>query len=140
MAETVSTNTIQAVIVTPDGTEFDNSKVSLAVLTTTNGELGIMTNRLPVVASLKIDSAKFQIGNDTENFAINGGFAEFSNNVLTIVAPSAENAKTIDITRAEQAKTRAEKKANSAKNADERKRAQVALARAINRINTSKLH
>ncbi|MDR2660549.1 MAG: F0F1 ATP synthase subunit epsilon [Lactobacillaceae bacterium] len=135
------TNVFSVNIVTPDGNVFNNENVLLAVLNTQNGELGIMANRIPVIAALKIDRAKFQIQGqkDYETFAVNGGFAEFSDNILSIVAPSAENSKTIDVHRADVAKSRAEQRVNAAKTADERRRAEVALARAINRINTSKI-
>ncbi|MDR0899804.1 MAG: F0F1 ATP synthase subunit epsilon [Lactobacillaceae bacterium] len=137
-AET-ATKTLQVTIVTPDGTAFDSQRVDMAVLATTDGEVGIMANRLPLVAALKIDQARFHIGDDTEVYAVNGGFAEFSDNLLTIVAPSAEDSRDIDVHRAEAARLRAEKRAQAAQTADDRKRAEVALARAINRINTSKL-
>lgn len=131
-------NVFTTTIVTPDGQVLDNPNIDLAVLKTTDGEIGIMANRLALVAALKISEARFHDGNKVETFAINGGFAEFSNNQLTIVSPSAENAKNIDVHRAELAKQRAEQSAKSAKSADDRRRAEIALARAINRINTSK--
>ncbi len=41
-------------------------------------------------------------------FAVNGGIIEVADNVITIVADSAERARDIDISRAERAKLRAE--------------------------------
>ena len=75
---------------------------------------------------------------DHENhIAVNGGFMEFSNNVASIVADSAERERNIDLSRAQRAKERAEKaiaEANAKHDVDSVRRAQVALQRAVNRI------
>ena len=70
--------------------------------------------------------------------AVNGGIIEVADNVITIVADSAERARDIDISRAERAKLRAEKAIEEAKDqhsVDMERRAKIALQRAINRIN-----
>ena len=45
-----------------------------------------------------------------EYMAVTGGFAEVSNNKVTILAEAAEKAREIDIDRAKRAKERAEKR------------------------------
>ena len=70
--------------------------------------------------------------------AVNGGIIEVADNVITIVADSAERARDIDISRAERAKLRAEKASEEGKDqhsVDMERRAKIALQRAINRIN-----
>ena len=72
-----------------------------------------------------------------DHIAISGGYIEFSNNVATIIADSAERARNIDVSRAQAAKERAEKRLKEAREKhDERtlERAEVALRRAMNRI------
>ncbi|MCT6904255.1 MAG: F0F1 ATP synthase subunit epsilon, partial [Lactobacillus sp.] len=62
---------------------------------------------------------------------------EFSNNVATIIADSAERANNIDVSRAKAARERAQnalKKAQAAHDQRSLERAQVALRRAVNRI------
>ena len=62
---------------------------------------------------------------------------EFSNNVATIIADSAERARNINVSRAEAAKERAEKKIKEAREKHDEQsfqRAQIALKRAVNRI------
>ncbi|EHN59833.1 F0F1 ATP synthase subunit epsilon [Oenococcus kitaharae] len=141
MAENLSTNENQltASIVTPDGTVYNQSDVSLAVLDTLEGEIGIMANHIPIVVALKISQMRIHRGKDEDLYTVNGGFAEFSNNTLTVVADSAENAKDIDVSRAQAAEERAKIRARNAQTTDESARARVALARAINRINASKV-
>ncbi|MDN4461666.1 F0F1 ATP synthase subunit epsilon [Fructilactobacillus sanfranciscensis] len=138
MADNSSVLTVS--IVTPDGEVYSNDKCSLAVVQTQSGELGIMANHIPVIASLKIGSAQIKSAENSDILAVNGGFVEFSNNELTIVADSAELKGDIDVARAESAKKRAQahlKEANETHDTDSMKRAEVALRRAINRIDIS---
>ena len=56
---------------------------------------------------------------EEETFALSGGFVEFHNNVLVVLADSAEPAAAIDIARAEEAKKRAEELMQRAPDMDE---------------------
>ncbi|WP_413627431.1 F0F1 ATP synthase subunit epsilon [Fructilactobacillus vespulae] len=136
MAENSSVLTVS--IVTPDGEVYSNDECSLAIVQTKAGDMGIMADHIPLIAALKIGSAKVNFNSESDVLAINGGFVEFSNNLLTIVADSAERKGDIDVARANSAKARAEEnleKANKNQDADSMNRAEVALKRAINRIN-----
>lgn len=130
-------------VVTPNGSVFDHH-ATMVVAITTNGELGILVNHAPIVAPLEIDEVRVK-RTDAENHvnwvAVNGGIIEVRDNVVTIIADSAERARDIDISRAERAKQKAEETIEQAKQTsdiDEQQRAEVALHRAINRINVSK--
>jgi F-type H+-transporting ATPase subunit epsilon len=126
-------------IVTPDGVVYDHH-ARLLVVNAIDGELGIMANHEPIIAPLKIAEVRVERidGPTHENhIAVNGGFMEFSNNVASIVADSAERQRNIDLSRAQRAKERAEKAiaaANAKHDTDQVKRASVALQRAVNRI------
>lgn len=125
-------------IVTPDGNCYDNEHATMFVAKTTNGDIGILPNHIPLIATLEIDEVRVKHDDEEDEIAVNGGFVEFSNNVATIVADSAEQQGDIDVSRAENARTRAEaaiKHAQQEHDADELRRAEVALRRAINRIN-----
>ena len=129
-------------IVTPDGTVYEDKQATLLVVKTQLGELGIMANHVPVIASLAVDEARIQsVGDSKETeVAVNGGFVEFSNNVATVVADTAELQEDIDVDRAKSAQKRAQDridKARSAHDKDEMLQAEVALRRAINRINVA---
>lgn len=128
-------------IVTPDGQIYDDDQVTMLVVNTKEGELGILPNHVPVIAALAIDEVRMKHGQDEDVVAVNGGFVEFSENTATVVADTAENQSDIDVTRAESAKKRAEatiRKAQQAHDNSELRRAQISLRRAINRINVSK--
>ena len=128
-------------VVTPDGSVYENT-TDLVICKTTVGEIGIMPNHLPLLASLAIDEVRVKV--DDENFdeiAVSGWFVEFSDNTLSVVASAAERKETIDVSRAERAKQRAEKRIEEAKNENndiDLRRAEVSLRRAINRLNISK--
>lgn len=126
-------------IVTPNGVVFEYDTATLVVLHTTGGELGIMANHVPVVASLEISEIRVKDDDSGkhERLAVNGGFAEFSDNMLTIVADSSERAAEIDVARAESARERAERVLQSAEDEREVKRAQLALRRAVTRIHAA---
>ena len=131
----MSEHTLHVKVVTPDGVVFGHETASLVVLDTINGEEGIMANHAPIITSLHIGEVK--IINEEEGLqetvTISGGFAEFSENQLSIVSDSAERTQDIDVKRAEQAKERAEKHI-AAGDTDDVERAQAALMRAVNRI------
>ncbi|MCT2871941.1 F0F1 ATP synthase subunit epsilon [Limosilactobacillus fermentum] len=135
-------NTFQVTISTPDGIVYDGNATML-VMTTTGGQLGLMANHQPLIASLAIDALliKHQDSDkEDERVAVNGGFIEFHGNVATIAASSAELPEDIEVARAQSAKERSEaliKKAREAKDAAALDRAEVHLRRAINRLHLS---
>lgn len=127
-------------IVTPDGLVYDHH-ASFVSVRTLDGEMGILPRHENMIAVLAVDEVKVKrIDDDTHVnwIAVNGGIIEVVDNVITIVADSAERARDIDISRAERAKMRAEKALEEAKDqhsVDMERRAKIALQRAINRIN-----
>ena len=102
-----------------------------------------MSDHLPIIAALAIGRLTVkhaQSGQADTDVAVNGGFARFDGKNATVVADSAETADRIDVQRAEKARSRSEaaiKHARENHDPDELSRAQVHLARAINRLNVS---
>lgn len=127
-------------VVTPDGVVYENN-TSLVICKTTNGEIGLMANHMPLLATLTISEVKIKLANGNyDEVAVGGGFLEFSNNTLSIVANVAERKENIDTSRAERARDRAKErieKARSSHDDDELRRAEISLKRAINRIKVS---
>lgn len=127
-------------IVTPDGLKYDHH-ANFVLVKTTDGELGIMTNHENIIAPLDIHEMKVRRIDDDSHvdwIAVNGGIIEVQNNLITIVADSAERERDIDVSRAERAKLRAERdiqEAEAQHRIDEVQRAKIALQRALNRIN-----
>lgn len=130
-------------VVTPDGIVYDHH-AAIVVARTPQGEIGILPDHLPIIVPLAIDEVRVKridAEAHVDWIAVNGGFLEFRDNVLSIVADSGERERDIDVSRAEKAKQRAEQMIAEAKqksDVDELRRATVALHRAINRIKVSK--
>nr|WP_205516939.1 F0F1 ATP synthase subunit epsilon [Paenibacillus sp. SYP-B3998] len=103
------------------------------------GELGILPNHIPLVTPLKIGSITVKkMGSKDEIIAVNGGFMEVRKDKVVILAESAELPGQIDVDRAKAAKERAEKRLAETKQENvDFKRAELALQRALNRIDVS---
>lgn len=128
-------NPIQVSVVTPDGAVVEK-EVDMVSVKATSGELGILHGHIPLVAPLAISAVRLKNGNNTELVAVSGGFVEVRPDKVTILAQAAELAADIDVDRARAAKERAEHRMQQAKADDvDFKRAELALKRAINRIN-----
>lgn len=127
-------------IVTPDGLVYDHH-AAFASVKTIDGELGILPRHINTIAVLEVDQVMVRRVDDDKHIdwvAVNGGIIEIADNVITIVADSAERERDIDISRAERAKLRAEQEIEEAHDKhliDQERRAKIALQRAINRIN-----
>jgi F-type H+-transporting ATPase subunit epsilon len=132
-------------VVTPAGVIYDHH-ASFLVVRTGDGELGFLPEHEALIAPFIIGEVKVRRTDLEEHIdfiAVNGGIVEVRENLVTIIADSAERERNIDINRAQRAKNRAERVielAKESKNTDQLKRAEVALHRAINRINVSTKH
>lgn len=124
-------------VVTPERKVYAQD-VSMIVVKGVSGELGILPNHIPMVTPLKIAPVAVKQGNKTEYIAVNGGFMEVRKDKVVILAESAEMPASIDVDRARAAKERAEKRlAEARKDEIDFRRAELALQRAMNRIDTS---
>ncbi|ALS76269.1 F0F1 ATP synthase subunit epsilon [Planococcus plakortidis] len=126
--------TITVNIVTPDGPVYD-SEVSMVIAVTATGEMGVLPGHIPTVAPLGIGAVRLKKENSTELVAVSGGFLEIRPEKVTILAQSAETATEIDLARAQESAKRAEALLQARKDEIDYKRAELALKRAMNRIN-----
>lgn len=121
-------------IVTPTRNFFDK-EVDMVIAKTVDGEVGILPDHIPLVSILDVGMIGIKDGSDEKNATINMGFIQVVNNEVSIFTDSAEWPEEIDIERANKAKERAEQRLKE-KSADlDIKRAELALKRALNRIN-----
>ncbi|MCF6410932.1 F0F1 ATP synthase subunit epsilon [Pseudalkalibacillus salsuginis] len=123
-------------VVTPDGPVYEETGAEMVSAKATSGELGILPGHVPLVAPLEINAIRVEKDNNTQILAVSGGFIEVRPEQVTILAQAAEMASDIDVDRAKAAKERAEKRLQGTKQDDiDFKRAELALNRAMNRIN-----
>lgn len=99
-----------------------------------DGQLGILSNHIPVICALGIGVTKAVKGSESQCIATMGGILQFSDNQATILSDCAELDCDIDITRARQARERAEARLKAKNEEVDIIRARLALARAIARI------
>lgn len=130
-------STIKVNIVTPDGPVYD-SDANMVIAVTTTGELGILPGHIPMVAPLEIGAVRLNKDSSTERVAVSGGFLEVRPDQVTILAQSAELAEDIDTARAIEAKKRAEARLQQKQEDLDAKRADLALRRAMNRLDVAK--
>src|SRR5699024_12639582 len=114
----------------------------MIVMNTAGGQMGIMANHVPLLASVEISVVRIKHAEgEDEVAAVNGGIIQFDGHEALIAADSAELPERIDVERAQSAKERSEeaiKEAKARHDSDELARAEVHLKRAINRLNASK--
>ena len=135
-------------VVTPDGLKYDHH-ASFIHAVTKDGQIGILPGHINLIAPLEVDELKVRRVDDESHvdwIAVNGGINEVKDDFITIIANSAERDRDIDVSRAERAKQRAERvleeetkrvleEATKSDRNDDVQRAQIALRRALNRIN-----
>ena len=131
-------NTLSVSIVTPNGEAYSAENASMVVLDTTGGQLGIMANHVPMVASLKIGPLKVVFPDGREEYlAVSEGFVETHKGEVTIIVQTAELDKDIDVERAQKALQRAEERLAKKEDGLDVRRAELALTKAIARLKVS---
>ncbi|MCU9778229.1 ATP synthase F1 subunit epsilon, partial [Enterococcus faecalis] len=79
-------------VVTPNGLVYDHH-AKIVVARTTDGEIGILPKHAPIIVPLAIDEVRIKrTDSDThvDWVAVNGGIMEVRDNVVSIIADSAE--------------------------------------------------
>ena len=120
-------------IITHERIVFDGEADEL-VVHTTNGQIGILKDHIPITTSLEIGVAKAKIGDKYKYFAVMGGVFQFRDNNAVILTDVCEDSRDIDVTRANAAKERAEARLAEFDAQLDTQRAQAALARALARL------
>ena len=124
---------IKIKIITPLGL-YKEGEVGGVHVRTVEGETTILPNHMPIVAMLTTCKCSLMEGSEYKDYAIAGGLLQFADNEMRILADAIEGREEIDIERARRAKQRAEERLKKMDNRTSMKRAEVALAKAINRI------
>ncbi|PID52794.1 MAG: ATP synthase F1 subunit epsilon [Candidatus Moraniibacteriota bacterium] len=118
---------IKLKIVTPERVVYEG-EVDQVTLPVSDGEVTILPKHRSYIASLTIGEIMTKIGNEEDSVAVAGGFLEFADNKLIVLADEAERADEIDIEKAEAARKRAEDLKSKTIRSDETEYARVAAA------------
>jgi len=114
-------------IVTPEKTVFE-SEIDQVTLPIIEGEVTILPNHRSYIGALQAGEIMLKIGGVETHLAVSGGFVEFNDNTLVVLADTAERAEDIDIKRAEEGKIRAENLRKEKVSMDNAELARVAAA------------
>ena len=123
-------------IVTPDRLFF-SEKVEMVIVRGLEGDLAVLKGRTPITTPLKIGQVRITQNGNERIAAVVNGYISVLNDKTTIVTEAAEWPEEIDVKRAEEAKRRAEELIQKANDDIDIMRAELALKRALNRLNTS---
>jgi len=124
-------------IITPDRIFFDE-EVVMVEFNTTEGEIGIYKDHVPMTVIVKPGILTITLEDEVKEAALHAGFAEILPDKITILAEIVEWPEEIDEERAEAAKERAEERLRIRSADTDIMRAEVALLRAITRIQVLK--
>ena len=72
------------------------------------GEFGVLHDHTSLLTTLKVGELSYKKGNETFHVAVNWGYVEVEDNVMTVLVETAEPADQIDVERAKAALGRAE--------------------------------
>ncbi|OFW31853.1 MAG: ATP synthase F1 subunit epsilon [Candidatus Aquicultor primus] len=87
-------------VVSPENIVY-SGEADMVVALGIEGELGIMPQHIPIVTPLALGELRIFNSGQREFVAVLGGYLEFRENKLTILADAAELSHEIDIARAE---------------------------------------
>ena len=123
-------------IITPDRI-FYEGEAEFLEFTTAAGDIGVYAKHIPMTTVLAPGAVVIYKGDQKTIAAIHSGFAEILGDKVTILAEISEWPDEIDVSRAEAAKARAEERIASKSLDIDMKRAELALRRAIARIDVA---
>jgi F-type H+-transporting ATPase subunit epsilon len=117
---------------------FYEGKATFVEMTTTEGEIGIYKNHIPLTGVLVPCIVTIHEENEEKQAAVHSGFVVILKDKVKIMAEVAEWPGEIDENRAEEAKIRAERRLKDGGPGVDMARAEAALKRSIVRLSISK--
>ena len=124
-------------IITPDRMFYEGS-ADMVEFNTTEGEIGIYKNHIPMTVIIKPGVLTITDGEEKKEAALHAGFVEILQDKVTILAEVIEWPGEIDEKRAEAAYERAKERISGKSPKTDIARAETALLRAMARINVLK--
>lgn len=124
-------------IITPDQ-RFYEGEASMVELTTTEGDIGIYKGHIPLTAIVSPGVLHIHEEGQVREAALMSGFIEVLPDQVVIMAEVVEWPEEIDVKRAEEARIRAERRLQSHSAEVDVVRAELALKRALVRLEMRK--
>lgn len=130
-------NTFLLKIITPERLFFEG-EAEMVEFNTTEGQIGIYKNHVPTTVIISPGILTITLPDGEKEAALHAGFVEILQDQVTILAEAVEWPGEIDEERAKSAKERAERRLQAKEAGIDEDRAQIALMRALTRIQTIK--
>lgn len=119
---------------------FYTGEVEMVELTTTEGDIGVYANHIPLTTIVAPGILTItESGDSIKEASLLEGFMEITPEKVTILAQSCEWPGEIDLVRAEEAKQRAERRLSMQDEKINMARAELALKKSLVRINLAGL-
>lgn len=123
-------------VISPDRIFFEDM-VDMVELRTTEGDIGVLKGHIPLTAIVAPGIMKMKMAGGEKEAALHDGFIEILKDKVVVMAESCEWPEEIDINRANEAKIRAERRLKGADGEINESRAELALRRALTRLELS---
>lgn len=122
-------------IITPEHIVFD-APVDHVLLPSTSGEIDVLPGHVSLMTALDIGAIVIFKESEEIHMAMGGGYCEVKNDVITVLADTAERAEELDEDRALRARQRAQTLMEDREKASEKDQALVssALQRSLTRL------
>ena len=124
-------------VITPDGI-FYEGEASMVEMNTSEGQIGVYKNHVPMTYIVAPGILSIHEAEETKLAALHKGFVEILQEQITVMAEAVEWPWEIDKNRAEEAKIRAERRLGESAGSCDRQRAELALRRALVRMELTK--
>ncbi len=121
------------IVNTPDR-QFYQKEVSMVELATSEGEIGVYAEHIPLTSVLVPCVLAIHEEGGTKKAAVHGGIVEILKDKVTVLAEVAEWPDEIDVNRANEARIRAERRLKSGDANINMMRAELALKRSLARL------
>jgi len=107
--------TFKLKLIAPDGVKYEEEAEEIT-LPTVDGNITVMANHMPLISLLKPGEITIRNGSKEHHLATEGGIVEVANNLVKILADTAEDANSLDELKIVEAKKAAEMAKADAKN------------------------
>lgn len=101
-------------LIAPDGVKYEGEALE-ASLPTPDGQIAILPDHMPVISLLAPGEIILKTSGKEHYLATEGGVVEISNNLVKILADSADSAESLDQVKIDEAKKKAEQSLANAK-------------------------
>lgn len=132
-------STFRLKIIAPERIFYDDD-VNMAELNTSEGEIGILPQHIPLTTIVAPGILKITKDGEKKEAALLDGFVEVQKTSVTILAEACEWPEEIDANRAHEARVRAERRIKSGEAEINLVRAELALKKSLIRLELSERH